>query len=90
MPIVEIPAALRGRAAGRAQITVEGVTVSEALHGLCRAHPELRPQLFTPAGVLKRTVGIFVGEDDVRTDEGLARALGPGERVVLVAAMAGG
>jgi hypothetical protein len=40
--------------------------------------------------VLKRTVGIFVGEDDVRTDEGLARALGPGERVVLVAAMAGG
>ena len=69
MPIVELPAALRPRAAGR---------------------PELRPQLFTGGGKLKRSVGIFVGEDDVRSDEGLARALAPGELMVLVAATAGG
>ena len=90
MPIVELPAALRSRAGGRAKITVEGATVAQALHALCREHPELRAQLFTPAGALKRTVGIFVGEDDVRTEEGQARALGPFELVVLVAAMAGG
>lgn len=90
MPVIELPAALRPRAAGRAKVTVEGGTVAQALESLCRAHPELRPQLFTAAGKLKRTIGIFVGEDDVRSDEGLARALGPGELVILVAAMAGG
>ena len=90
MPVVELPAALRPRAAGRAKIAVEGATVADALESLCRAHPELRPQLFTGAGKLKRTVGIFVGEDDVRSDEGLARPLGATELVVLVAAMAGG
>lgn len=90
MPIVELPAALRPRAAGRAKVTVEGGTVAEALQSLCRAHPELRAQLFTEAGKLKRTVGIFLGEDDVRTEEGLARPLGPSELLVLVAALAGG
>ncbi len=90
MPVVELPAALRPRAAGRAKITVEGATVADALESVCRAHPELRPQLFTFGGKLKRTVGIFVGEDDVRSDEGLARALTATELVVLVAAMAGG
>jgi len=90
MPIVELPAALRPRAAGRAKLTVDGATVAEALESLCRAHPELRPRLFTFAGKLKRTVGIFVGEDDVRSDEGLARKLAPTELVVLIAAMAGG
>lgn len=90
MPIVELPAALRPRAAGKAKLKVEGATVAEALESLCRAHPELRPRLFTGAGVLKRTVGIFVGEEDVRSEEGLARALRADELLVLVAAMAGG
>ncbi len=90
MPIIELPAALRPRAAGKARLSVQGATVAEALESLCRAHPELRPQLFTGAGKLKRTIGIFVGEDDVRSDEGLARALAQGELVILIAAMAGG
>lgn len=90
MPIVELPAALRPRVAGKAKVKVEGATVAEALESLCRAHPELRPQLFTGAGALKRTVGIFVGEDDVRSDEGLARTLRADDLLVLVAAMAGG
>lgn len=90
MPLVELPAALRPRGSSRAKLKVEGATVAQALESLCRAHPELRPRLFTGAGQLKRTIGIFVGEDDVRSDEGLARALSSTDVVVLVAAMAGG
>lgn len=90
MPIIELPAALRPGAAGRVKLKVDGATVAQALESLCHAHPELRPQLFTGEGRLKRTVGIFVGEDDVRSDEGLARALRSDELVVLIAAMAGG
>ena len=90
MPIIELPAALRPRAAGKAKLTVEGATVAEALESLCTAHPELRPQLFTPEGKLKRSIGIFVGEDDVRSDDGLARSLEQRELVILIVAMAGG
>lgn len=90
MPLVELPAALRPGGTGRAKVKVDGATVAEALESLCRSHPELRPRLFTGAGQLKRTIGIFVGEDDVRSDEGLARRLSQAELIVLVAAMAGG
>ena len=90
MPLVELPAALRPRGTSRAKVKVEGATVAQALEAVCRAHPELRPRLFTGAGQLKRTIGIFVGEDDVRSEEGLARTLGEDELIVLVAAMAGG
>ena len=90
MPIIELPAALRPRAGGKTKLKVDGATVAQALESLCLGHPELRPQLFGAAGQLKRTVGIFVGEDDVRTEAGLARALRSDELVVLIAALAGG
>lgn len=88
MPTVEIPSALRVRTAGLSTVAVKGATVAQVLEELCEAHPQLRPQLFTPAGKLKRTIGIFVGEDDVRGDED--RALPAHARLVLVAALAGG
>ena len=69
MPLVELPAALRPRGTSRAKVKVEGATVAQALEAVCRAHPELRPRLFTGAGQLKRTIGIFVGEDDVRSEQ---------------------
>jgi adenylyltransferase/sulfurtransferase len=88
MPTVELPAGLRARADGQARVTVEGATVRDALDQLTRAHPALRPALFQDDGRLKRTVGVFVGDDDVRDDD--ARALKRDDVVVLVSAMAGG
>lgn len=90
MVTVEIPSVLRARTGGLARVQVEAGTVAQALEALCLRHPELRPQLFTAAGALKRAVGIFSDEEDLRSDEGLSRALGPGAELVLVAAMAGG
>lgn len=88
MVIIELPAALRGLAGGQARVQVEAATVGAALAALCAAHPALHPKLFLDGGGLKRAVGVFVGDDDVRDEPG--RALGPREVVVLVAAMAGG
>jgi adenylyltransferase/sulfurtransferase len=86
--IVELPAALRGHAGGRARVTLEAATVREALEELTRAHPALRPALFQADGKLKRAVGVFCGEDDVRDNE--SRSLERDEVLVLVAAVAGG
>ena len=90
MPTIELSTALRGAAANRSRVAVDAATVGQALQALCLLHPALRGHLFSDLGTLKRSVGVFVGEDDVRSELGLQRALRPDEVVVLIAAMAGG
>ena len=91
MATVEIPAQLRSHVGGKARVKVEANTVGEALDQLFASAPSLRAVLFVEStGRLKRTVGVFLGEDDVRSDEGLARAVRTGDVIVLISAMAGG
>lgn len=91
MATVELPAQLRAHVGGKARVKVDGKTVREALDQLVTAAPSLRTVLFIESsGELKRTVGVFLGEDDVRSSEGLARSIGAGDVIVLIAAMAGG
>jgi predicted phage tail protein len=87
MPIVELPSALRVHADRQVRVTVTARTVKEALEALCVAHPALRAQLYMATG-LRRTIGIFVNEEDVR--DTLLQELGPRDVVVLITAMAGG
>lgn len=88
MVTIELPAALRPLAGHQAKVRVEAASVETALQALCVAHPALREKLFLDGGALKRTVGVFVGDDDVRDEP--RRALSARDTVVLVAAMAGG
>ncbi|MFZ5445747.1 MAG: MoaD/ThiS family protein [Myxococcota bacterium] len=88
MPTVELPSALRAHAGNQARVQVSAATVAEALEGACRIHPRLRAMLFLPSGQLRRTIGVFVGEDDVR--DALAQPLGPRDVVAVITAMAGG
>lgn len=88
MVTIELPAALRALADQQPRVKVAATTVGAALTALCAAHPSLRAKLFTDAGSLKRTIGVFVGDEDVREAPG--HALKPKDVLVLVAAMAGG
>ena len=88
MPTVELPAALRPHAKGQARVQVEAATVADALEALCVLHPRLRVQLWQAPGQLRRTLGVFVAEEDVR--EALTQALGQRDVVVLITAMAVG
>jgi adenylyltransferase/sulfurtransferase len=90
MPTLELPASLRALAGNRATLTVEARTVGEALTAAVAQAPALRDALFTEAGGLKRTVNVFVGDDDLRELQGLQTALGPKAVVTLVTALAGG
>lgn len=91
MATIELPAQLRAHVGGKARVKVEGKTVGEALDQLFAAAPSLRAVLFIEStGALKRTVGVFLGEDDVRSDEGLARPVSASDVIVLISAMAGG
>lgn len=88
MVTVELPAALRALAAGQARVKVDAGTVGVGLEALCALHPALRSKLFTEAGSLKRSIGVFVDDEDVR--DAPATKLGAKSVIVLVVAMAGG
>lgn len=88
MVTVELPAALRAQAGQQARVRVAASSVESALQALCVAHPALRSTLFLETGALKRNVGVFVGDDDVRDEP--RRPLTARDTVVLIVAMAGG
>lgn len=90
MATVELPAALRGLCGGRARVRVQAQTVGAVLEALCDEVPALRDRLFTPGGEVRRSVGIFLGDEDVRSLGGLETPVGPRQVLVIVAAVAGG
>jgi sulfur-carrier protein len=90
MATVRIPTVLRPQAGGQKQVDVEGSTVQEVLQSLVRQHPDLREQLFTGEGELNRFVNVYLNGADVRYGQGLDAAVGQGDTVIILPAMAGG
>jgi MoaD family protein len=87
---VRIPPVLRASAGGQKQVEVSGATVGEAIESLIGQFPALREQLLTSEGTLNRFVNVYVNGRDVRYEQELATALGEGDTLVLLPAMAGG
>jgi MoaD family protein len=91
MPVtVRIPTALRAYAGNQARTEVHAKTVSEALEGLVRAHPDLKKHLYEDDGKLRSFVNVFRGDKDVRALDGLATALSDGDIILIVPSVAGG
>jgi adenylyltransferase/sulfurtransferase len=91
MPVtVLIPAPLRDLTGRRHQVQARGTTVREVLEDLGRAHPGLLPRLIDERGAPRRHLGIFLNQADLRTVGGLDAAVGDGDRLTLVPALAGG
>lgn len=90
MPFVHLPAGLQDKAGRQARVEVPGVTVGEALAALAGRYPEVGAELLDARGGPRRSVGLFVGEDDVRDLDGLATPLAPRAVVLIVLAIAGG
>lgn len=89
MPQVIVPPPYRGPTGGRDRIDVDGGTVSEVLDALGERFPGFAEQLFDGDGRLHRFVNLFVNGDEIER-EALDRALGPDDRVEILAAIAGG
>jgi molybdopterin converting factor small subunit len=61
-----IPIPLRPYVGGRDTVDIKADTVSEALSGLTRDHPELRRHLFTGEGKVRAFVNLYLNDEDVR------------------------
>ncbi|MCY4257954.1 MAG: MoaD/ThiS family protein [bacterium] len=87
---VRIPTTLRPLAAGTSEVTVPAGTVQDVIGALDAIHPGFKSRLIDDSGGLHRYVNVFVDDDDVRFDEGLATPVADGQVLSIVPAVAGG
>ena len=89
MTTVRIPPTLRPDAEGRREVAAAGTTVGEVLQDVADQFPSLRARIFEN-GNIARFVNVYVGGEDIRTQDGLATPVADGSTVILLPAMAGG
>lgn len=90
MAKIRIPTALRKFTEGSSDIEVHGATVAAALTDLTARYPQVRQQLFSDAGDLRRYVNLYLNQDDIRYLDGIDTALAETDLLVIVPALAGG
>ena len=89
MPYVIVPAPYRGPTQGQAEIEVEGATVRDCLDAVGTRFAGFAEQLFDAEGRVHGFVNLFVNGDEIDR-EALDTALAAGDRVEILAAIAGG
>ena len=89
MTAVRIPPTLRPEVGGERQVEASGGTIREVLENLVERFPALRAQLFED-GEVAPFVNVYVGGEDIRTQDGLDTQVSDGSTVILLPAMAGG
>lgn len=92
---VRIPAALREHVDGAStvemQLDDEGeTTVGAVLDAMAVLHPVLERRVRDERGRTRPHVNLFVGEDNVRSREGLATPIATGEDLSIIPAISGG
>ena len=90
MSTVKIPPVLRSSVGGAREVEAEGADVGQVLRSLAEQHPATESQLFSTDGDLNRYVNVYLNDEDVRVLQGLGTAVGPGDTIVILPAMAGG
>ena len=90
MSTIKIPPVLRSSTGGEKEVAATGATVGEVLRALAGAHPATTDQLFSGEGGLNRYVNVYLNDEDVRVLEGLDTAVGEGDELMILPAMAGG
>jgi sulfur-carrier protein len=89
MTTVRIPPTLRPDADGQREVTAGGSTVREVLGEVGERFPRLGARILDD-GNIAAFVNVYVGGEDIRTQDGLETAVADGSTVILLPAMAGG
>ena len=87
---IRIPAPLRSTTKGEDEVTVEGATVREALKALGDIHGDILSRLLDDKGEVRNFINIYLGEDNIRTLDGIDTAVSDGAVLSIVPAVAGG
>jgi molybdopterin converting factor small subunit len=87
---VRLPSPWRELAGGQRAVPVRGQTVAEGLSHLVARHPALRPRLRDETGQLRPSVLVFLNSQDIRSHQGEATPLRPGDEIAVLPALEGG
>ena len=90
MATIKIPPVLRPSVGGEKEVQASGQDVGTVLQELASQHPATQSQLFGADGQLNRYVNVYLNDEDVRVLDGLGTAVGEGDTLVILPAMAGG
>ena len=89
MTVVRIPPTLRPDTDGRREVSAAGSTVGEVLADIGARFPALGARILEN-GNIARFVNVYVGGEDIRTQDGLETPVADDSTVILLPAMAGG
>jgi molybdopterin synthase sulfur carrier subunit len=87
---VRIPTPLQALTGQSSEVAAEGATVSDVLADLEQRYPGVRSRLYEDDGRLRRFVNLYVNDEDIRFLQGEETALGDGDELSIVPAIAGG
>ncbi len=87
---VRIPSPLRRFTAEQTWVAVSAQTVGEAMEAVVDQFEDLSQHLYDTHGELRRFINIYVGEEDIRQQGGLDRALKENDEIMIIPAIAGG
>jgi adenylyltransferase/sulfurtransferase len=90
MTTLKIPTPLRAYTQGENEISVDGMTVAEAMEDLIQQHPSLRPHLLNGNGELRPFVNLFLNDENVRDLQGDQTPIGENDRLMIIPSIAGG
>ena len=86
---VRIPTILRTYTGGEKAVDATGATLTDLIENLEANHPGIGERLLEN-GELRRFINVYVNDEDVRFEGGLAKELSDGDVVVILPAVAGG
>ncbi len=89
MPSVLVPTAYRGPTRGQAEVVVDATTVRACLEAVEAQFPHVMEQVLDADGNAHRFVKLFVNEEQI-DNTAVDTAVGPDDRVEVLAAIAGG
>ncbi len=88
--VVRIPTPLRGLTGDQDVVDGAPGSLGDLVVELERQYPGMGERLVDDGGELRRFVNVFVNGEDIRFLEGMATAIGDGDEVSIVPAVAGG
>ncbi|MFI5616898.1 MoaD/ThiS family protein [Streptomyces sp. NPDC051567] len=87
---VRIPTILRPYTDGEKAVSGEGAAIADLFTDLETRHKGIRERLVDDSGELRRFVNVYLNDEDVRFLGGITTALGDGDIVTILPAVAGG
>jgi molybdopterin converting factor small subunit len=90
MATLIIPTPLRKYTEDQAKFETDAITVEQAIEALTETYPGIQAHILDGNGKIRSFIKIFVGEDDIRSLDGVETELAEGAIVSIVPAIAGG